>query len=158
MKLKISVGVDFGKLANEMPKILEKFIENNTKQSAAATKATIDKGLKPLKKSTQEIRQIRGESGNKPLKASGALYKSIKSSKKGLQMLRYGTYHQDGFVPKKIPTPVKKNKVYFVNNKKNIAVPARPFITLGVSKQSTSEMKKSMQKALSRKTPLVLET
>ena len=44
MKLKISVGVDFGKLANEMPKILEKFIENNTKQSAAATKATIDKG------------------------------------------------------------------------------------------------------------------
>ena len=47
-------------------------------------------------------------------------------------MLGYGLLHHKGFTPKKIPYKSQltkhQGKTFFVNNKNNIPVPARPFI------------------------------
>ena len=53
MKLKISVAVDFNKLANEMPKIIEKTTQRYARSAERGSKEAIDKGVKPkLKEST----------------------------------------------------------------------------------------------------------
>ena len=48
-------------------------------------------------------------------------------------MVRYGRYQHQGFVPKKVPykslLTKHQNKIWFVDNKKGIPVPPRPFIT-----------------------------
>ena len=129
MKLEVKVNFDFGKLSRNMPKIVREYVTEYAKGTEEGSKSNIDKGIAPaLKDSTKDIRKLRKVSGAKPLKATGALYNSIKSSSSKIQFLEYGQYHREGFTPKKIPTKVKDNKVFFVNNKNNISVPARDFV------------------------------
>ena len=157
MKLEIRVGIDFGKLANEMPKIIDKTLEDAVEGSVEATRKKIDSGsLKALKDSTVDIRSHRGQAGDKPLYASGTLYKSLKRKKDSLSMAYYGKYQEEGFKPKRIPIIREKdNKIVYPLNKGNIRVPARPFIEIGEA--STENMIKSMRKALNLKSPLVLK-
>jgi|21_taG_2_1085346.scaffolds.fasta_scaffold12753_3 phage gpG-like protein len=149
MKLKISVGVDFGKLANEMPKLIDEALTAYAEDTEQGSKDKIDRGVRPkLENSTKEIRKKSGYRVTPPLKASGNLYNSIKSNEKGLEILKYGTFHQSGFITS--PKSMIPNKV----------VPARPFIEPtknGFKKILDNFYKKSKEK-LRRKTPLVLET
>lgn len=153
MELKIKVNFDFRKLANQMPKIIREYKTEYAKGTEEGSKSNIDKGLKPsLKKSTREIRKLRGVSGAKPLKASGDLYNSIKSNSSQLKFLEYGQYHREGFTPEKIPTKIKDNKFFLVNNKKGISVPAREFVGIidktrnKINKDFRIKVKKSLKK------------
>ena len=163
MKLKISANFDFGKLSGDLKDLTKKYASTYSSESAKATKANIDKGLEPLKDSTKEIRKINGISGNKPLKASGKLYNSIRNDKGKLKMLKYGSYHNEGFTPKYKPLVVNgkiakfKNKPKFVKNVSGkggsvVSVPARKFITTTVknlekiNKKFVDDINKSMKK------------
>lgn len=132
MKLEIKSNFSFTELSNNLPNILEKQTRRITRSSAEGIKKNIGKGLSPsLKKSTLEIRKFRGISGSKPLFATGALKRSIKGTKDGIQMLEYGLHQHRGFTPKKIPfirNTRKGEQLAFANNKKGITVPSRPFI------------------------------
>ena len=136
-----------------MPKIIEQYKSAYAKGTEEGSKASIDLGLKPsLENSTKDIRKAEGISGVKPLKASGNLYNSIKSNSNELKFLKYGQYHREGFVPKKIPTKVKNNKYFFVNNNKNISVPARDFVNIldktrnTINKDFRDMVKKALKK------------
>lgn len=153
MKITIKTNFDFGKLAREMPKIIREYKTEYAKGTEEGSKQNIDKGLKPnLKTSTLEIRKARKVSGNKPLKATGALYNSIKSNSSQLKFLQYGQYHREGYIPKKVPLKVKNDKVLFINNKKNIPVPARDFVGItditrnNINKDFRSKVKRSLKK------------
>ena len=98
MKLQIKTTFSFGKLASQMPKILEKHMQRTARSSATGAREAIDKGVKPaLKESTIEIRKKRGTGGTKPLYETGELYRSIKGTSRGLEMLHYGLYHHRGY-------------------------------------------------------------
>jgi len=73
--------------------------ENYTPLLAEEMKKVISDGnvLIPLKKSTRDIRRERGIAGNKPLYATGALHDSIKPTKTGVEMKKYGIWHAVGF-------------------------------------------------------------
>lgn len=163
MKLKISTNFDFGKLTRNIDKLIKNHTSEYAKESAKASKAKIDKGLAPLKESTKDIRALNGVSGNKPLKATGKLYNSIKERDGSLEMLHYGFYHNEGFQPKykplvingKIATFNKKPK--FVKNISGkggnvVSVEAREFITTTVknkteiNKKFIDELNKAMKK------------
>lgn len=153
MKLEVKVNFDFGKLSRNMPKIIREYVTEYAKGTEEGSKSNIDKGIAPaLKDSTKDIRKLRKVSGAKPLKATGALYNSIKSSSSKIQFLKYGQYHREGFTPKKIPTKVKDNKVFFVNNKNNISVPARDFVGIlnntrnKISKNFRDKVKRALKK------------
>ena len=113
MKLQIKTTFDFGKLARQMTKILEKHTHRTARSSATGAREAIDKGvlispidamgfdmggeLKGLNDSTIAIRKKRGTGGTKPLYETGALYRSIKGTSEGLQMFKYGIYQHRGF-------------------------------------------------------------
>ena len=129
--------------------------------SAEGARERISKGLSPpLKPSTLAIRKQRETGGSKPLFETGALFKSIKGTSEGIEMLEYGKYHHEGFTPKKIPfimgslSGESKGKEFiaFAHNKKNIEVPARPFILPSKKSMSKSiqEFKKDINKALNK--------
>jgi phage gpG-like protein len=114
MKAKISVSYNAGKLASQMPKIVEKYMQRYGRSAEKGSKEAIDKGLKPpLAQFTIEHRKNKGQGGSKPLFATGNLYRSIKGTSEGLQMLAYGLKHHKGY-----KNPVKNWR----------DVPARPFI------------------------------
>ena len=99
MKLEIKANFDFGKMANKLPKIIDKFLnESYADVVAKDSRKFIESGrVKPvLNQSTKEIRKKRGQ-GIKPLYATGALANSLSKSKKGLRMKSYGTLHHEGF-------------------------------------------------------------
>ncbi len=153
MELKIKLNFDFGKLARQMPKVIREYKTEYAQGTAEGSKKNIDNGLSPsLEKSTKEIRKLKNVSGTKPLKASGDLYNSIKSNSSQLKFLKYGQYHREGFTPKKIPTKIKNNKFFLVNNKQGISVPARDFIGITdktrnkINKDFRMKVKKSLKK------------
>ena len=156
MKLKITSNFSFGKLLNKLPGILEKHTQRTARSSAEGARENISKGLSPpLKPSTLAIRKQRGTGGSKPLFETGALFKSIKGTSEGIEMLEYGKYHHDGFTPKKIPfVRGDKGKEYiaFAHNRKNIQVPARPFISPSEKTilKSFDAFKKDINKALKK--------
>jgi phage gpG-like protein len=114
MKVKVSVSYNAGKLASQMPKIVEKYMQRYGRSAEKGSKEAIDKGLKPpLAQFTIEHRKNKGQGGSKPLFATGNLYRSIKGTSEGLQMLAYGLKHHKGY-----KNPVKNWR----------DVPARPFI------------------------------
>jgi len=137
MKLTIKTNFSFGKLADSMPDLIDDYLGGYAKEAEKGTKENIDKGLSPdLEESTIQTRQHRGQPTDKPLYATGRLYSSIKANKNTLSMKGYGKLHHDGFSPKKIPVvgkdgdvKTKGNKIRFKKNTRNIAVPARPFIS-----------------------------
>ena len=132
MKSQIKTTFSFAKLASKMPKIIEKHMQRVGRSSAQGAKENISKGLAPpLKQSTIAIRKQRGTGGTKPLFETGQLFRSIKNTKDGLQMNRYGIYHHRGFKTGKLTLTKFQGEQYetsaasMIPNKK---VPARPFI------------------------------
>ena len=139
MKLKVKVNFDFGKMARAIPEAVLKYTEGFAVESAEASKKNIDSGLKPdLEDSTRQIRSKRSQPENPPLKASGALYNSIKQKGNKLTMLPYGNLHQKGFTT---------GSSSWIPNKK---VPARPFISTSVKnrKKITTQFMRVLKKAL----------
>ena len=114
MKLQVRTTFSFGKLAREMPKILEKHTQRTARSSATGAREAIDKGVSPkLKKTTLERRKRAGTGGSKPLYETGALYRSIKGTSEGLQMWDYGLFHHLGhktghFPPRPFIQPSEK--------------------------------------------------
>jgi hypothetical protein len=156
VKLQIRTTFDFGKLAQQMPKILEKHLQRTGRSSAQGAKENISKGLSPpLEKSTLEIRKKRGTGGTKPLFETGALHKSIKNTKDGLEMNRYGIYHHRGFKTGKLELTRFQGEQYetsaasMIPNKK---VPARPFIfpSERTILKSFDAFRKDLRKALKK--------
>ena len=133
MKLQIKTTFDFGKLASQMPKILEKHTQRTARSSATGAREAIDKGVSPpLKKSTLERRKRACTGGSKPLFESGALHRSIRGTSEGLEMNTYGLYHHQGH-----------SKGHF---------PARPFIQPSEKTilKSFDAFRKDLRKALKK--------
>ena len=133
MKLQVKTTFSFGKMAREMPKILEKHMQRTGRSSAQGAKDNISKGLSPpLKKSTIDIRKQRGTGGTKPLFETGALHRSIRGTSEGLEMNTYGLYHHQGH-----------SKGHF---------PARPFIhpSERTILKSFDAFRKDLRKALKK--------
>ena len=117
MKLEIKANFDFGKMANKLPKIIDKFLnESYADVVAKDSKKFIESGrvTPQLNDSTIEIRKNRKPyvGGSKPLYATGALANSLSKSKDGLKMKGYGAVHHSGFttgsrsmIPNKIVRP-----------------------------------------------------
>ena len=102
MKLEIKANFDFGKMANKLPKVIDKFLnESYADVVAEDSRKFIESGkVKPaLRDSTIELRKTKEPypGGKKPLYATGALANSLSKSKKGLRMKSYGTLHHEGF-------------------------------------------------------------
>lgn len=97
MKLETKVNFDFNKLANQMPKIIEKTMQGYARSAEQGSKESIDKGVSPaLKRSTIQRRKRRGTGGSKPLFETGELYRSIKGTSEGLELKEYGYLHHIG--------------------------------------------------------------
>ena len=100
MKVKVSVSYNAGKLASELPKIIDRYIEGIGMSFEKGSKEKIDKGLSPaLADYTLDQRRKKGISGTKPLFATGKLYRSIKGTKDGLKMVDYGIKQHRGIDP-----------------------------------------------------------
>ena len=105
MKLRIKSNFSFGKLARKMPGIMQELSKGAGKGAATGIKQALEKDkYKDLEDSTIDIRR-RGLSpsagfmktgSKKPLVHTGRLRDSIKQSKDGVQMNRYGQYQNDG--------------------------------------------------------------
>ena len=114
MKLKITSNFSFGKLADSLPKIIEKHMQRTGRSSAEGARENISKGVSPpLKQSTINRRKARGTGGSKPLFETGDLFRSIKGTSEGLEMNEYGLYHHKGhraghFPPRPFIFPSKK--------------------------------------------------
>ena len=122
VKVEISRNFNFAKAKGKVDEILEARPQKIAKESARNIKDNILKGLNPpLTQTTIDIRQKRGQlspigAGKKPLIATGELFNSIKDTKKGIKMKKYGIYHHEGF-------KTGSNSMI-----PNVKVPARPFI------------------------------
>ena len=117
MKLNVTTNFDFMKLRDKVEKVLSDGTRRITRSAAKGAKQRIEKGLTPpLRQSTLDMRKKRGTGGSKPLFETGELYRSIKSTKDGVEMLGYGLNHHRGYKNSK--------KSLFPNAQ----VPARPFI------------------------------
>ena len=152
----IETTFDFGKLVNQMPKIIEKHMQRTGRSSAQGAKENISKGLSPpLKKSTIEIRKKRKTGGTKPLFETGDLFRSIKNTKDGLEMNKYGIYHHRGFKTGKLTLTKFQGEKYetsaasMIPNKK---VPTRPFIfpSENTILKSFDAFRKDLRKALKK--------
>ena len=133
INIEITTTFDFGKLAQQMPKIFEKHTQRTARSSADGAREAIEKGLNPkLKKTTLEKRKRSGTGGSKPLFETGALHRSIKGTSEGLEMNRYGLYHHQGH-----------SKGHF---------PARPFIQPSKKTilKSFDAFRKDLRKALKK--------
>ena len=138
MKVKTTISYNAAKLASELPKIIEKYMQRYARSAERGSKENIDKGLKPkLQDTTIIMREEAGITGTKPLYETGNFYRSIKGTSEGLQMLAYGYKHQKGF-----KNPVKGWD----------PIPPRPFI--GASKKETltafNKFKKDMRRAFKK--------
>tara|TARA_R100000808_G_C2152587_1_gene162135 strand:- start:2076 stop:2546 length:471 start_codon:yes stop_codon:yes gene_type:complete len=156
VKLQIKTTFDFGKLASQMPKIIEKHTQRTARSSATGAREAIDKGLAPpLKKSTLEIRKKRGTGGSKPLYETGSLYRSIKGTSEGLQMNKYGIYHHRGFKTGELTLMEFQGEEYETSAASMIPkkkVPARPFIfpSKKTILKSFDAFRKDLRKALKK--------
>ena len=151
MNLKINMNFSFRNLAKKINSISNQYVDDLARESAGLSKDKIKKGLERLKESTMSIRKFRKISGNKPLVATGALFRSIKPVKGGFKMLHYGLNQHRGFKPKKIPyirNVNNEDKLYFAKNKKGIEVPARPFIVTSGAIKPFNQFRKRFSRSL----------
>ena len=141
--LEIRVNIDFNQLANNLPGIIEDFLGSSfADASISKSKEDISAGkiVPKLKKSTLDRRKRAGISGDRPLYATGALHDSLKRVKSGIEMKRYGKFHQEGFLNHGHP------------------VDARPFIAIPKMESLSAKFRDEIVKSLKRKSPLVLKT
>lgn len=119
IKTKTTTNFSFQKLNRELDSILEKHIFKLSDNLADMAKEKIKSGsVRPaLKPITKKTRKKRG-TGFTPLFESGALYNSIKPTKKGqdgepgVDIFEYGTLHERGFTHKS-GTQVKARRFLF---------------------------------------------
>ena len=115
MRITVKTTFDFGKLASNFPRILEKQMQRTARSSATGAREAIERGVSPqLKQSTLDRRKRAGTGGSKPLFETGELFRSIKGTSEGLEMWNYGLYHHEGRA-----RATKTGKKHF---------PPRPFI------------------------------
>ena len=113
-KISITTTFSFSKLASEFPKILEKHAQRTARSSAQGAREAIDKGVSPpLEQSTINRRKRNKTGGTKPLFETGELYRSIRGTSEGLEMLEYGLFHHRGhktghFPPRPFIQPSEK--------------------------------------------------
>tara|TARA_R100000329_G_scaffold69840_1_gene61072 strand:- start:353 stop:757 length:405 start_codon:yes stop_codon:yes gene_type:complete len=101
MELKIKVNFSFSKLARKIPDIVNEVVKQYTNDAEAGTKEAIDKGvLPPLAESTKAKRRSQGNNSTQVLFDKGNLYRSIKAKPNGLELLKYGYAHHEGFAGK----------------------------------------------------------
>jgi len=103
MKIEVKVNFDFGKLANEIPKNINKYLSGYAKDTAKGTKINIDKGVgadgKELKLGETSYR-----AGEQALYNTGKMYNSLKSNKNSLSIKKYGYgHHKQDFTIVKPP-------------------------------------------------------
>ena len=140
MKLQIKTNLSFSNLASRTHNIIYDYISKYAKGSEEGSREKIDRGLRAIRPVTKKIRKWRKEPESPPLKASGALYKSLKAKDRGLEMLEYGILHHDGFTTDK--------KSLF----KGFKIKARPFISITskyrnkIHKELIQDMKKALRK------------
>lgn len=94
MEIKVKVNFDFGKLANSMPNIVNKYVEGYVKETEVQTKKNIDRSKDKFGGSLK-INYRKGQ----PLFDTGSMYNSIKQNKKSLSIKKYGYLHDRGEVP-----------------------------------------------------------
>ncbi len=111
--IKTKTNFSFSKLLRKLPKIIEEVKEEVGKETIGSMQETINKSgygeydpLTTIRKSQRKEGvyfpdKVRGtrykpKFGNTPLKQTGALYDSMKYTKKGIEMLHYGLTHNDG--------------------------------------------------------------
>ena len=141
MKLEIRVGVNFNKLASDIPKLTDKFVSDSlVGTSVKLSKEFIKSGkVKPkLKQSTIDRRKRGKYGGSTPLYESKDLYNSLKKTKGGMEMVGYAPAHHSGHETGHFPP--------------------RPFIVIPKLEDIQKTLIESMKKSLYRKSPLVLKT
>ena len=107
MNLKVKTTFSFSKLLKALPSILDDLVEESKEVYAEMTAENITKGqLRPLRPKTLTARRkghywgkkkVSPTSNTRPLLYTGALLKSIKLHKQGIEMNEYGLRHQQGF-------------------------------------------------------------
>tara|TARA_R110002012_G_scaffold88934_1_gene218542 strand:- start:824 stop:1330 length:507 start_codon:yes stop_codon:yes gene_type:complete len=121
MQIKAKITYDARKLAQDMPKLINKIMVDLATDIAKESKLNIKKGLSPaLTETTKTIRKKRGQKLNPPLFASGKLHNSIKlkttKNTAKISMFLYGVLHHKGF------TTASNSMI------PGVKVPKRPFI------------------------------
>jgi len=137
MKLEIKVGVDFGKLASDIPKLIDGFLSSSKEEIVDVSKDYIKSGkVNPdILPTTKARRKRRGNPESPPMYETGALHDSIKPTDGGIEFKGYGIVHQTGD-----------------------GVTQRQFIVISKAKDGIKNLISNMKKSLSRKSPLVLKT
>ena len=120
---KVEQTIDFVKLKKKINPVIKKMALSVVDEDPGAKlKQRIMKGVNynnerlfPLKKSTLNIRKMRGRPSSKPLVDTGKLLKSIKTvktkNKVGVRFLKYGLHQAKGFTTKNHFAVKKRNKV-----------------------------------------------
>ena len=137
MKLEIRVGVDFGKLASDMPKLIDGFLDSSRVETVKVSKDYIKSGkVNPdILRVTKARRKRRGNPQSPPLYETGVLHDSIKTTKEGIEFKGYGIVHQTG-----------------------LNITQREFLMVSQAKDGLKKFISGMSKSLHRKSPLVLKT
>tara|TARA_R100001244_G_C5076538_1_gene112754 strand:- start:72 stop:515 length:444 start_codon:yes stop_codon:yes gene_type:complete len=142
----LKINFDFGKLAEKVPSIIDKYLNDSVAEDVIkASKAKIKSGnVRPMlsTESTIPIRQRRG-TGTTPLFESGRLHDSLIKSKEGIKVIDYGLLHLKGYTTKKGSLIPKKK------------VPARNFID--IPKTFSDDIYDNFNKALKLSSPIVLK-
>ena len=140
MKLKITTNYSFSKLSKNIDSLINDSLKEYAVKTEKGSKRKIDRGLRALRPATVKIRAFRNQPTKPALKASGALYKSIKQSGSDLEMLEYGMRHHEGF------TTGEKSII------PNVKIEARPFITVlqKDKKEIVKKFKDSINKSLKK--------
>lgn len=144
MKIKIETNFSFKKLANKVEDIMDEYKAGVGGAYASGARTAINSRLSP-ELSDFTVKTRVNEGTTLPLKDTGALYKSLKGTKEGLQMLNYGLKHQTGISP----NPVDSDWA---------DIPARPFFSDGetpgtskyVDKKMESQSKKNLIKNIKK--------
>tara|TARA_Y100000593_G_C4047728_1_gene208199 strand:+ start:30 stop:488 length:459 start_codon:yes stop_codon:yes gene_type:complete len=116
MEVKTKITYNAAKLAKALPKMMENFIEGSGESTIEASRKRIDSinyishnkvhpKMPNLSDRTIALRKAnklekksygRPVAGNIPLKYTGNFYNSMKATKKGVEMSKYGWYHNEG--------------------------------------------------------------
>ena len=152
-KLEIETRADFHfmKLKNKIKDRIASVLKENKEDAIATLKSNIKnathfKSHNYISDMTRSVRLIRGRTGNKPLQDTGKLLNSIKATKTGIQIAKYGERQHDGFslIPNskdgkfKFYAPRRKAKARMLKMvpQKSLKIPARPWIVWNPDKKA----------------------
>ena len=109
MKVKTKITYNAAKLAKAMPKIIENYFQNSGKSTIKNARRIIDTrdhekpDLEKITIAKRETGKVGGikwgklkYKGDIPLKYTGRLYETMKTTKKGIEINKYGWLHNQG--------------------------------------------------------------